>query len=825
MNIRKVAEIAVIFAAFAIAQPKLWAISPATPFISPATGTYRYTSGLRVTISDVTPGVAIYYTTDGSTPTVASTVYSEPFTIPSQPLTETVRALATLNRVYSSVTSATFTIAPQLAEPTLAPAPGYYLSAQRVTISTSTPGGVVHYTTDGSIPTANSPIYSSPISVTGKVAIKAIVTSAGYTASGEASRTYAVIPATPFLSPASGTYPNGRTVNISDATAGVTIYYTTNGSAPSTSSSIYNGPITLPPDQEAQVVRALAVADGVYSSDTSATYIITPTLTAAPGPVISPASGVYTTGRVITISDALDGATIFYTTDGTTPTLYSTRYIGPFNTSSSTGTEVVQAIAVVRGYQTSAIARARFALSLPSGVIASTLVLSTPTVKIATNFLGFSHEWTNLQKIMGSSDSGGTNTIYQTLVRTLTTNMDGPLVLRIGGGSTDTSGVATPATVAPLVDVAQQVNVKFILGVNLGSDNLNLAKQQAATFTSQVASNTLMALEIGNEPDGYATNGYRSSTYSYSAYLPQFDQWSNGVSAASTSPVPMIAGPVFGTDFWIPSARLDLADSVFKAGLVTQHLYPGCYNPADPLPNNFLLQPTTSTLRLYYVQPYAATAHQAHSIFRLAEMNSVCDGGQPGLSDSFSSALWGIDTMFEDVNAGIDGVNWNTASDGGPYDLFQFNFWNDNGKNLYGLDTVRPLYYGLLFFSQAAGKNAELLPASTVTNANVKVWATADSIGKGHLVIINKDQTIGGNVQLTLPGYSSGSVVRLAASNYLATSGVTIGGQTYDNSPDGTLQGSPVSETIYPASGVWTVSVNPTSAVLVNLEPSSSPSK
>ena len=620
----------------------------------------------------------------------------------------------------------------------------------------------------------------------------------------------------PVFRPGAGKFTSAQTVTISDATSGAAIYYTTDGSTPTTDSILYVQPISIPSTLRTETIRAFAVANGVYSSDTSATYSITPPLSVAPSPVISPASGTYTSSQVITISDSLAGATIFYTLDGSTPTQSSTQYTGPFNTAPGIGTEVVQAIAVSGGYQPSAISRSQITITQSTGVIASVMIASTPSIQIPTNFLGFSHEWGPAQRMMGTAASG-TNLIYQTLIRTLTTNMNGPLVLRIGGESTDLTGPATPATVEPFVELAQQVNVDFILGVNLGSNNLGLAEEQAATFTSTVPSSALMALEIGNEPDGYATNGYRPSTYNYADYLPQFQQWSEGVTASSKSPV-QIAGPVFGGDEWIVYAQPDVADSILKAGTITQHMYPGCYSATNPLPSDFLLQPSSSTVRLYYLQPYAAGTHKVNSIFRLDEINSICNGGQPGVSDSFSSALWAIDIMFEDANAGIDGVNWNTDSDGGPYDLFKFNIWNNGQKTIYGLDTVRPLYYGLLFFSQAAGKGAQLLPTSTLTDLNIKVWASKDSTGEVHLVIINKEQSAGGDVQLTLPGYSAGSVVRLTASNYLATTGVTIAGQTYDNSPDGTLQGTPITETVYPEASVWTISVNPMSAVLVNLQ-------
>jgi Chitobiase/beta-hexosaminidase C-terminal domain/Putative Ig domain len=78
----------------------------ATPTFSPAGGTYS--SAQTVTISCTTPSSTIYYTTDGTTPTTGSPVYSSPITVST---TETVQAIATAAGFsQSNVGSATYTI-------------------------------------------------------------------------------------------------------------------------------------------------------------------------------------------------------------------------------------------------------------------------------------------------------------------------------------------------------------------------------------------------------------------------------------------------------------------------------------------------------------------------------------------------------------------------------------------------------------------------------------------------------------------------------------------------------------------------------------------
>jgi hypothetical protein len=161
----------------------------ATPTFSPAPGTYS--SAQSVSISDSTPNAAIYYTTDGSTPTTSSTQYTGPITVST---TTTLNAIASApNYTQSAVASATYTIQiPQAATPTFDPSGGSYVVPQSVTISDSTPNATIYYTTDGSTPTTSSSQYTGPILVVKTTTIKAIAVASGYSASsaGSASYTY-----------------------------------------------------------------------------------------------------------------------------------------------------------------------------------------------------------------------------------------------------------------------------------------------------------------------------------------------------------------------------------------------------------------------------------------------------------------------------------------------------------------------------------------------------------------------------------------------------------------------------------------------------------
>jgi hypothetical protein len=197
----------------------------ATPTISPAGGAYA--SALTATITDATPGVIIYYTTNGATPTTSSAVYSSPISVAAS---ETIHAIAVdAGYTNSAVASAAYAITAPAATPTFSPAGGTYSNAQTVTISDTTPGAAIYYTTNGSTPTTSSTVYAGPITVSATETIQALATASGYSASAIGTAPYSIstITATPTFSPAAGTYTITQTVAISDATAGATIYYTT----------------------------------------------------------------------------------------------------------------------------------------------------------------------------------------------------------------------------------------------------------------------------------------------------------------------------------------------------------------------------------------------------------------------------------------------------------------------------------------------------------------------------------------------------------------------------------------------------------------------
>jgi RHS repeat-associated protein len=362
-----------------------YTIKVTTPTISPATGTY--TSAQTVTISDANPAAAIYYTTDGTTPTTSSSAYTGPITVSS---TETIEAIAAVaGDTNSAAAKATYTI--KVTTPTISPAAGTYTSAQTVTISDTSPAATIYYTTDGTTPTTSSSVYTGPITVASTETIEAIAAVAGDSNSAVTKAAYTIKVATPTFSPAAGSYTSAQSVAISEATTAASIYYTIDGTTPTTSSTPYTAPITVSSNE---TIKAIAVETGDTTSAVgTAAYKISPTVAT---PTFSPAAGSYLSTESVTISDATAGTAIYYTTNGTTPTTSSTKYTKAITVS---GSETIEAIATKSGDTTSAVAVAAYTVGA---------IVATPTFSPAAG------TYPSAQSVTISDATNGASIYYTT---------------------------------------------------------------------------------------------------------------------------------------------------------------------------------------------------------------------------------------------------------------------------------------------------------------------------------------------------------------------------------------------------------------------------
>jgi alpha-L-arabinofuranosidase len=198
--------------------------------------------------------------------------------------------------------------------------------------------------------------------------------------------------------------------------------------------------------------------------------------------------------------------------------------------------------------------------------------------------------------------------------------------------------------------------------------------------------------------------------------------------------------------------------------------------------------------------------------FRINEINSFYGGGKAGVSDTFASALWVMDYMFQVATFGADGVNMET-------DINQLGWISHYSPIVHdpaGKCRARPEYYGMLAFSLAGKGDLLKLTLDTKGEINLSAYATRDEQGSLWITVVNKDLSRDAAVAIALPSdYAAPEVFRLEAPAVTSTNQVSLAGT--EVSSEG--EWSPGSlKKITVKAGIAEVSVPHASAVLLRLE-------
>ncbi|SDX37958.1 chitobiase/beta-hexosaminidase C-terminal domain-containing protein [Paenibacillus sp. CF384] len=298
-----------------------------------------------------------------------------------------------------------------VATPTFSPAAGTYTSAQSVTISSSTSGADIRYTTDGSTPTASSTLYTGAVNVSSSQTLKAIGIKSGMTNSAVASAAYTInLPGTTTVNDtvtgtgqnqfeyvgswgsgaSTGAYMNDEhySGNTNDyyqfdfTGTKVEVYaqkYSSSGIAAvsidggaETNIDLYNPTLLLntliytSPTLTSGTHTVKLRVTGTKNASSSSYWLVADRIvvTASASPAATPtfglAAGTYSGTQSVSLSTATSGADIRYTTNGSTPTASSTLYTGPVSVSSSM---TLKAIAIKSGMSDSSVASAAYTIT------------------------------------------------------------------------------------------------------------------------------------------------------------------------------------------------------------------------------------------------------------------------------------------------------------------------------------------------------------------------------------------------------------------------------------------------------------------------------
>ena len=263
------------------------------------------------------------------------------------------------------------------ATPTLSVPSGTYAATQTVTVQNVLAGVDMHYSTTGVDPTLAEPTVAigGTIAVTQSQTLKVKAWKAPMPVSDTATAVYTLKPTAPVMTPVAGTYATLQTVALSASPADASLYYTLDGTTPTSASTPYSSPFTV---LTSRTLKAIAIKAGWATSDV-ATGVYTYNFGTLTAPTVTPAAGSYTTSVDVTMTSAQFGTTIRYTTDGSAPTAASTVYTAPVTL---TGTTTLRAAVFHPDYATSAETSRVYTLVTAAPVLAPPAGTYGPATKI-----------------------------------------------------------------------------------------------------------------------------------------------------------------------------------------------------------------------------------------------------------------------------------------------------------------------------------------------------------------------------------------------------------------------------------------------------------
>lgn len=443
-----------------------------------------------------------------------------------------------------------------------------------------------------------------------------------------------------------------------------------------------------------------------------------------------------------------------------------------------------------------------------------------PGPAVPSDFLGLSFEVGSLARI---ADYGGEGDLVA-LLRSL-----GVGVLRFGGVTADediawsdedaprppwASGVLEASSLGRLAGLASESGWRVLLTLGLGHFEPQAAAREAAAAKAALGE-SLEAIELGNEPDSYATHDLRAQPWTPVQYEEQIDVYRGAIEALAPG-IPLAGPDTSGSSAY---EQWGLSEAIYqRPALLTGHHYPlSCSEQPSPTIAR-LLSPPIRALEEASLRRYTRIAREGEVPFRMDETNTVSCGGVAGISDTFASALWAVNFLAKAMSMGVAGINL----EGNPSNCEGYTpVCAPTPEALAtGALQAQPEWYALLLARELIGERPlrTLVRPADRPNVEADVFLAADGTLKFELV---DDDPAGSRpvaVHLHVGGaYHGASILSLSAPSASALTGVRLGGR--EVAPDGTWTAPARLPRAANRRGVITVQLAPSSAALATVEP------
>ncbi len=409
------------------------------------------------------------------------------------------------------------------------------------------------------------------------------------------------------------------------------------------------------------------------------------------------------------------------------------------------------------------------------------------------------------------------------------------MTLRLGGRSSDEVYWHVPAgTHAPryalrldqawldqLAALARRDRLKLEFGLNLAVHSPRMAASFAKAALAAVGSGHVAGFGVGNEPDLYrlepwlekeriastlpSTPRHWTAGYTPETYVREYLQYRQAVLRAVPAAAFTAPELTYPSRLW-PSELLALGRQAPQAISFHRYATATCKRVNLHAPGVYAF------LRDRYAGGLAKTLSGVSGLtqqrgvpLRVTEMNSVTCGGRKHLAESFATALWAPDALFEMMRIGVAGINWHIRPrlPNAPFHL---------GPS--GIDPL-PEVYGLAVFADMLGRRSRLeeTNVSSALGHYVKAWAVRSKDGLRLLVLNKSGKTVKSRIDV---GAANGSALvrRLMAPSAASESGITFAGQEIGS--DGRWHGRDRAFTIQPSGSVYRLHLPPYSAALID---------
>jgi hypothetical protein len=448
----------------------------------------------------------------------------------------------------------------------------------------------------------------------------------------------------------------------------------------------------------------------------------------------------------------------------------------------------------------------------------------SPGKTISPDFTGLSFELTQI--LPGPDglhyfrpDNGRLINLFQTL---------GIKNLRVGGNTSDRNWrrPPDPADFDSLFAFAKAAGVKVIYCLRLHDGNPD-EDARTARYIMDHYPDQIVGFSIGQEPTAYPrttnwVNGVpvKGPRLAFVTYSNEWKAFANTIIKAV--PDVKFCGPSTEADPSWPREFLDAFGHGYHVAMITTHLYPGRAGDKVPSPEIGRDEMLSDSFVAAYERLYngfGPTALADGLPFRLEEANNFYNGGASNVSDTFASALWGMDFMYWWAEHGADGINFHTGDKVGAGSELRPSRYTAYFSMPDGF-AVRPLGYGIKAFDLARRGRFLAAAISNPDKLNVSVYSVLGDDKNVYVTIINKEhgaQARAAGVSLTVnAAVADPQVIALTAPNgdIAAKAGITLGGAGIgsDGSWKGTWTALPPAK-----SGILAVMVPAGSASIVKL--------